>query len=763
MSTIKEVARDAGVSIATVSCCLSGTRNVKPETRAKIMDSIEKLNYIPNASARNLKISDSKSIGVVLSDIDNYFHADIFKGISDHLQNKGYGIHVAFTNDSPDIECSKIEEFVSSNCSGLLVITSQPQNTAFFASRIEKYQIPTVFIERRPKHSFAGFMAFDNYQTCRFLTEQLIESGCRRIAILTGPPAFSSESQSIFGYHAAMKKYNLPVLPEWIQTTNMTKEDAFKEILNNQQFPLLDAIITTSENIALGVHAACQIKGISIPQDLQLITFGEESWKHPVSIPGAIRTTRTAFSLGTEAARALLGQIANPEQKVCDLLLEDTIIHTDLHVVAPALSCTKPVHLQQTPLRMLMADLGTTHAISLLVESFTRQTGIPVEIQCTPHDLLLRDIITDTKKTQSTYDIYMYDIPWLEYMVQNSLAADITDDLEGDTSLRAAFVPENMDNCRLDDHYYGVPFVGGSQIMFYRQDLFEQPSIQKAFKKEYGSSLRPPRTWTEFNRVAAFFTKSIHADSPTLYGTSVAGIVDEEFAPEILIRLWTKNGMLWDAYKKVCLDTPGNREPLSSLLETLNYVEFSPLQVSIDRTVSDFCSGKTAMLVTYTEYANRISSSLHNSVIGRVGYSAVPGHSPARIGWNLGLNPDTNRRSDALCFFRWLARKDTSIYMTILDGQSPTLAPYQSNELQKLYPWLTITRDSFAYCHKRNGPYNRSSLVIPPSKIEAILCSILKKILLKQASLPSAMAQGQTEMESLFKAYGYPKPLHFIL
>ena len=89
MATLKDVARDAGVSIATVSCCLSGARNVKPETRARIMDSIEKLKYIPNASARNLKTADSKKIGIVLTDIDDYYHAEIFKGISSYLQNKG--------------------------------------------------------------------------------------------------------------------------------------------------------------------------------------------------------------------------------------------------------------------------------------------------------------------------------------------------------------------------------------------------------------------------------------------------------------------------------------------------------------------------------------------------------------------------------------------------------------------------------------------------------------------------------------------------
>ena len=142
MATLKDVAKDAGVSIATVSCCLSGTRYVKPETRMRIMDSIEKLKYIPNASARDLRSSSTNRIGVVLTDIDNAYHTEIFKGVSSYLQRRGYTINVAFSNNLPEIECEKIDDFVSQNVSGLVVITCQPQNTEFFCQQTEKFQYP---------------------------------------------------------------------------------------------------------------------------------------------------------------------------------------------------------------------------------------------------------------------------------------------------------------------------------------------------------------------------------------------------------------------------------------------------------------------------------------------------------------------------------------------------------------------------------------------------------------------------------------------
>ncbi len=763
MVTLKDVARDAGVSIATVSCCLSGSRNVKPETRTRIMDSIEKLKYIPNASARSLKSADSRRIGIVLTDIDNLYHAEIFKGISAELQNKGYHISVAFTNNSPDIECEKVEDFISGNVSGLLMITSQPQNTEFFRSRIKNYDIPTVFIERRPKEIDASFVGFDNFKTVYYLTEQLLQKGYRHIALLSGASQFSSEADAVNGYQTALSSYGLPFPAEMVQTTDMSKEAAFKAILNHAYLEELDAVITTSENIAMGVLEAFNVQGIRVPQDVQILTLGEESWNHVSAVPGIIHTQRTAFTLGRKAADLLISNIKTPalfeEQSV---LFTDEIVHMPLSLTAPSVRMDRTLPVRREPLRILMADLATAHSAELLSKNFMLQTGIPVEIDFSPQHLLLKEITVDMERPQNRYDMYMYDVPWLEYLVQNGLVTDLTSFVDSGRFQKSALFRQTLENCRYENKYYGIPIVSGSQIMFYRKDLFENRSIQKAFKEKYQISLRPPRTWTEFNGVASFFTKSCNPDSPTEFGTSVAGIIDEELAPEILIRLWAYGGRIWDKYNRVCLNTPENAKALQSVLKTLHYVPFSPLDTSIRDTVTDFCTGRTAMLVTYTEYASRISSSVHDHIIGRVGYQPIPGKSPASIGWNLGLSPCTTRTEDAYCYFQWLIQKDISIYMTILDGQSPAVVPYHNHELLKLYPWLELTEESFSCCHKRNGPYSSRSLIIPRNKIEKILCDVLKDIMQNNTEISTALETGQREMTALFKSYGYPKPLHLL-
>lgn len=765
MATLKDVAKDAGVSIATVSCCLSGSRQVKPETRMRIMESIEKLKYIPNASARNLKISDSNSIGIVLTDIDNQYHSEIFKGASDYLQRHDYTINVAFSNRSPITEQKKINEFISQNVSGLLIITSQPQNTDFFNSRIKSYSIPTVFMERRPENIDTSFACFDNYRTVYFLTEQLLLKHYRRVALITGPDYYSSESDCIRGYEAAFQTYGIPLDNSLIQRTNMSKEDAFKMVLNNLDLDTIEAIITTSENIADGILEAISILGMQVPRDIQLLTLGEECWNQSARKTGVIHTSRNAFTLGTEAARLLVQNIQSPalfEEKT--LSFADKIVYSDLKLLPPPSKA--PFHLagdmEAPPLRILMADLATSHSVKLLSRAFTHQTGIPVHIDFAPQTALLELIMKDMAKAYHDYDIYMYDIPWLQYMVQNGLVSDISEFISQNPELINSVFPENRDNCQYEGHYYGIPIVGGSQILFYRKDLFEDSTILRNFQKQYQISLRPPRTWTEFNGIARFFTRKYNLYSPTQYGTSLAGITDEELAPEILIRLWSSGGSIWDKYNRVSLNTPEIAKAFNSILQTLEYTGRDPFKTSISQTVADFSSGKTAMLVTYSEYASEISSSISSNIIGRVGYEALPGRTPISVGWNLGLNPYTNQSEAAYEYFKWLCRSDISFYMTIVDGQSPVMAPYNSHELLKLYPWMELTEKSFEYCRKRTGPYRQKSLIIPQNKLERILCEILKNILQKGMTVSEALLAGQKEMELLFKSYGYPKPLHFI-
>ncbi|MBU9728333.1 extracellular solute-binding protein [Diplocloster modestus] len=761
MATLKDVAKRAGVSIATVSCCLSGAKNVRVETKLRVMEAIEELGYIPNSAARNLKLRSSKEIGVVLPDINDAFYAEILKGISSQSQQEGYIINVAFSYGSKKSESEKIEEFINKNVAGLLILSCQPENTVFFKGRIEKLNIPTVFMDRMPEGIHVNFASFDNYGTVYYFTRNLLQKDYKDIALITGAHHLSSQKACLRGYMDALNEAGRPYHKEWVRVTNMTKEDAFKAAMLVCQKKIPHAIISSSVTMTRGIWEALDIQGITPGKDIQVLTLGEESWSKSDRLPGVTHSSRTAFTMGTSVAGLLIGNIAKPYTlEKQNLSFTDDIVFTKLNLPARARR-KKPGGISSSgrrSLRILHYEIPSTNSIKLVSRCFSNLYDVDI-IYDSIGDImdLFQRIVEDGPDLDPQYDIFVFDVPWKDYLADNHYLEDITEVVEGPDFNRNHILKENMDNCYYKNRCVAIPLSGGTQGMYYRQDLFEKASSMKAFKDKYKIPLRAPRTWTEFNGIAEFFTRSCNPYSPTEYGTSVSGKTDGELAPELLIRLWAEGGKMWNSKNRVCMDTPQNEKAFQVILETLNYVQRSPFDTSIEEIIEDFCSGKTAMLVTCTEYAGEIRSSIDTNVIGKVGYTMLPGKAPMTVGWNMGLSRYSRNKELAHEYFRWLCQKDTSYYMTILGGQSTLVYPYHSNEILELYPWMRVVQDSFRYSHSRSGPVKTvTSRVMCSSSPERILCNVMRNILNQGMSVKEALRVGQIEMEELFREYGYP-------
>lgn len=236
-----------------------------------------------------------------------------------------------------------------------------------------------------------------------------------------------------------------------------------------------------------------------------------------------------------------------------------------------------------------------------------------------------------------------------------------------------------------------------------------------------GAPLTLPQDWDAFNRIARYFTQQYCPGSPTLYGTSLAGADSLSFAPEIFLRMLAYHGNVWDSHYRIALNSSANINAFSSVFETCRYCELDILNTTISKTVRDFCQGKTAMLITYTERAPEITTALTKNTIGAVGYSSVPGGIPLNIGWNLGVSPYTDKTELIYKYLDWLGASDINNYLTILDGQTAHRAPYHKPEFLRLYPWMVYTEESFSYSRNRISPYKKNRLSIPQNKIDNLL------------------------------------------
>ncbi|MDR2553124.1 MAG: extracellular solute-binding protein [Treponema sp.] len=757
MASIKDVARLAGVSTATVSCTLSGKKHVSRHARIKILAAIEKLNYIPNENARKLKDKTSRDIGVLLTSIDDTYHGEIFKGISTVIQENNFSINIAFSNNQPKVETGILNNFISRNYAGIILISCMSDDTRYFEKLLAR-KIPVVFIERRPAKLNVNFVGISNKKTVSFLAEALLRRGYRDIALFCGNPAVSSEEDCVMAFKEFNRSLRRPA-EYGIHYTNMSREDAFRTALTAlNKRPGPDAIIATSENIGRGIMESARVLGNVINRIL-IVSFGEETWMNSIHEPNSIRSSRPAFALGAEAAKLLLANIAPDKTdkgagSTGSVILDDNILYSriDIPLRRSSRKEKEPGHQEELSILMLDNDLAGT--MKILAKKFMAEYGVSIAIERRPQKDLSGEIIADTLSSRPRHDIFMFDIPWLTFLVQNGFLEDISAFITQDPSFFNSIIKENLVNSMYRNHYYSIPFVGGAQLLFYRNDLFEDPLICQDYFSMTGARLQPPRTWTEFNAVARFFTRRLNPASPVEYGTSCPGSTAEDLCPEIYNRIWGYNGSLFSGKNLPQCNTANNIKAFENLIELRHYISRPILETGITDTVSDFYEGKTAMLTNFTVYAAKITDAINHKVFGRLGFTFVPHRSPISIGWNLGLNPFSEKKKTALTFFKWLYRKDVNYYLTILDGQSTSVYPYQNNELLKLYPWMRITMDNFKYTRKRTMGHKKNAIIIPLNRIEEIIYAHTRRMF-GRAPIPECLDSMDREITRLIKVYGH--------
>ncbi|MDR1902999.1 MAG: extracellular solute-binding protein [Treponema sp.] len=751
MVTIKDVAKLAGVSIATVSCALSGKKNVSHSTRVKIMAAIEKLNYIPNESARRLKIHTSRDIGVLLTSIDDLYHSEIFKGITAVIQKNQYFAIIGFSNNQPKTEIEIINDFISRNFAGILLISCLANDSSYI-KKLLACKIPIVFIERQPRTGNINFAGISNGKTITYLVEELNKKDYRRILLFCGNPEISSESDSADAFRKICADRNLAVR---LCYTNMTEEDAFRvalaELYSN---PNPDAVIATSGNIARGIMEGAGVLGISLSDSL-VIVFSEETWMDTRYLPKVLHTSRPAFSLGTGAAELLIRTINGASEKSETLILDDNILKSGITIPRRRRE-SRNIRTRKTPeLRLLLLDSSfAVDPIKILARKFRNDCGISLVLETVIQDKLLEHIIEDAQSYKPRYDVYMFDIPWLSYLVQNNFLEDLTGLVTGDRLFFNSVTPETMENSRYRDRYYSVPFAGGAQIMFYRSDLFDDPIISRDYYNEYKTKLRPPKTWSEYNMAARFFTRSFNKASPVEFGTSCPGTIPEELCPEIYSRIWGFGGRYFTGKGLPLFNTENCRLAFDNLLDLQNYTPSPVFSTAIPDVVRDFYTGKTAMIITFTEFAPKIMDAINGDIFGKLGLSFIPGRCPISIGWNFGINSLSRNKDRAWQFFKWLYRKDVSYYLTILNGQSSSIHSYENNNLLKLYPWMRITLDNYQYVRKRAGGNKKNSIIVPWNKIEDIIFHNTK-LMFEGEAMERCLKAMDTGITDLMTVYGH--------
>lgn len=740
MSTIKDVANLAGISVGTVSNYLTGAKSVLPDTAKKIKDAIEELNYKPNQFARNLRTNSNREIGVILPNTAEHYYAYLLEGIESEIRKAGYYLNLALTEDIPENEISVVNNMLKKNVSGLIVMSCL-KNTEFY-DRISGS--PLLFIDRKVTSVESNFVSFNQYETMQYLLNQLFDHGYEKIALVAGPDHFSCEYEYTLAYYDFFKDRNIEVDPNLICHISMTKEEAFRTGISLFQDYSPQAVISTSRLVTNGLEQAAFLAGISLYDDMVMVSIGEETLSSILKYNNIIVTMRPANYLGVKAARLLLSNVNSPLMfEKQQIILKDKIIGKNLFEASKApVTTRKPV---DKKLRALFLDSPNAHGIIRTHADFTRKTGIDVEVTLCEHGTLLSKLLD--KEYISDFDVIMYDNPWLDVLVSQNLLTDITYHIESNAVDQTVFLDGLLEKVGMaNERYYGTPFLFGPQLLLYRRDLFEDDKLCELFEKKYGAKLRVPRTWFEFNVISSFFTRSITSTSPVDYGTSFSARNDAIFLPELLIRIWAYNATVFDDKGNPLVTSPSFKKGVNSLVEAFKFTPPETLNYTVEDTVKDFYLGKTAMLVGFASFIADVNNTTKSSVIGKVGYANVPGNRSVLGSWGLAIPASNADPSAALEFIEWTCDSDMSKYFTILDGQSPLKNVYTNDELANHYPWLPLIYKSYQGNLQRKSLKRMDGTLVPITQIESLIFKYIMLILKNSVSIDNAMFELRKEL-----------------
>lgn len=306
--TIRDVAARAGVSVATVSHVLNGTRKVSPETAARVRRAMEELGYQPNAIAQSLRKRATYAIGILVSDITNPFFATLVRGVEDAALTSGYSVIVCNSDEDPQKEAMYIRALWRRRIDGMLIAPTR-DGTSSAIKGLVKQRLPFVFVDRKAKGVEAPAVLSDNVGGAYLATRHLIEKGHRRIGIILGIPKATTTEERFAGYRRALNEAGIPVhekLVVWGGYRIEGGRQAVTKLLSLRSPPT--AIFSTNNLMSVGVLQEVRCRGLKVPEDVAIVGFDDLEWTELLSPPLTV-VAQNPYEIGRRGLELLLAEL----------------------------------------------------------------------------------------------------------------------------------------------------------------------------------------------------------------------------------------------------------------------------------------------------------------------------------------------------------------------------------------------------------------------------------------------------------------------
>jgi LacI family transcriptional regulator len=312
-ASIYDVAREAGVSVFTVSAVVNNKSHVRKKLRDRVESVIRKLNYRPNLVARSLAKQRTHTIGMIVPDIANPFFPMVVRGAEDAAQKHGYNLLLCNSDDRIDKEEAAVELLLSKRVDGILLTKAAGDFRPPLRKMMKEVNIPFVLVMRTYPKLTKDAVITDDWQGAYDAVSHLARAGRRRIGLISGPLKVSNAMARWQGFHDALKAENLAYEPELVIEGDYRIESGFRAghaLLSRRP----DGIYVANYLMTIGLLKAAEEMGLRCPEDFGLVSFDDYPWLG-IFHPRLTTVELPKHQLGSEAAELLIQRIMGDTSK----------------------------------------------------------------------------------------------------------------------------------------------------------------------------------------------------------------------------------------------------------------------------------------------------------------------------------------------------------------------------------------------------------------------------------------------------------------
>jgi LacI family transcriptional regulator len=319
--TLKQIAKTLGISIATVSKALKNYPDVSQKTKIAVMELANNLHYTPNSFAVNLRTKESKTIGLIIPDVENQFFSGIIKGVIDQAEKNDYLVIILQSNESLPLEIKQVELLINKRVDGILMSLSAESNDDDHLKSIIKRKIPLVQFDKISKLIPSSKVIINDQKAAMDAVQHLIDRGCRKIAHFRGPENPQNAIDRFLGYKKCLEKNDIIFDTKLVFTCEeVTYEEGYNyaKKIHNEEIDI-DGIFAINDKVAIGALNYFRENKIKVPKKIAVIGFSN-SFVSQVVTPRLSSVDQPSYEMGVSAF---------------NLLLEEMISHHDSKTFTP--------------------------------------------------------------------------------------------------------------------------------------------------------------------------------------------------------------------------------------------------------------------------------------------------------------------------------------------------------------------------------------------------------------------------------------------